>query len=188
MVLLGTGRSIDGGCDNGCGARRQAPGAKGVRRRPRRRTRCWSAQQSAITRGDRGARHRHQTVRRVDLHVHLPGVRVGAFMKTYRRLYGEHLKRQRNERAPPIWCERSRVKESDRCSWEPVLDRSSGPPSGVVHGDPLCLVTVVDRQPDADRRHRSSRLALRASDLIATVRTTNEGRGVWASPRWSHVG
>jgi len=40
-------------------------------------------------------------------------------MKTYRRLYGEHLKRQRNERAPPIWCERSPVKESDRCSWNP---------------------------------------------------------------------
>jgi hypothetical protein len=66
--------------------------------------------------------------------------------------------------------------------------RASGPPSGVVHDDPLRLVAVVDGQSDADRRHRSCRLALRAPDLITAVRTTNEGRGVSASPQCSHVG
>jgi hypothetical protein len=83
MVLLGEGEEVSTGGVTTVAA----PERRVARRRKvpalRRRTRCWSAQQSAITRGDGGARHRHLTVRRVDLHVHLLGVRVGAVMKTY---------------------------------------------------------------------------------------------------------
>jgi hypothetical protein len=95
-------RSIDGRCDSGRGA--AAPSApKSVKRRPygaRPCARCWSARQSAITRGGAGAQHRHLTVRRTDLHVHLLSARVGVVIKTYRRHNGERFEEKRNERAP----------------------------------------------------------------------------------------
>jgi len=52
--------------------------------------------------GGVGAQIQHQTVGRVDVHVHLLSARVGIDMKTYRRLNGESFEPERNERARPL--------------------------------------------------------------------------------------
>src|SRR5271155_5132033 len=70
-------------------------------------TRCWSAQQSVIIRGPGSAQHRHLTVCRMDLHVHLLQNSREVVMKTYRRLNGEHCTQERNECALTLGCEES---------------------------------------------------------------------------------
>ncbi len=151
-VLLGDGEEVLKGCDNGRGdaaTRRRGAGgpkARGGAVGGRPRARCWLAQQSAIIRGGAvGAQHRHLSLRRLDLHVHLLSARVEVVMETYRRKNGERFEPERNERAPHSIVER--------------LELRTGPSEAVAAQQRLngyrsgCDVTEKKRPPPNGNRH-----------------------------------